>query len=83
MKSQKPRRFFAILEQPYPRMPGILAERINPDLIGVYTCSETYRKYTLIAKLDNMMQVLNGPPDFQPFINKNYHILRPLRPFRE
>jgi hypothetical protein len=82
-KTSKQPRLFAIIDPPYPRQPGMIAQKIDDKTIGVYTCSETYRKYKLIARLDNFLTVLNGPPKFQEYINKHYNLLRPLRPIPE
>jgi hypothetical protein len=79
MEGVRKRKHKVILNYPYPHEPGMMAERIDNTLIGVYTCSETFRKYKLVARLDNTLQVISGPPQFQQFIDKNYNTLRTLK----
>lgn len=70
-----------ILQHPYPYDPGYIATRRDDKEIEIWSVSETYRKYRMVGKLDNLFNVTwdtGCREQINAWIAKHYWALKAL-----
>ena len=69
-----------ILEQAYPAHPGLFAQNKGDDIIEVWTCSESMRKYRRVGVFDHLLNQLEGEDWVQAKVLGNYMKMITLKP---